>query len=192
MPRQLKIAAAAFTAILTTAAAHAQTDRPMAGHAHHAMAGAMPADTIPTMPGQDAFGAIQEVVRTLEADPTTDWSKVDIAALCEHLVDMSRVTLDAAVAASPVDGGASFAVTGEGRTRAAILRMVPAHAQAIDGLNGWAVKAEAMSDGVVLTVTSSDPRQAAKIRGLGFFGILTEGQHHQPHHLAMARGQLAP
>ena len=27
----------------------------------------------PTMPGQDAFGAIQEVVRILEADPNTDW-----------------------------------------------------------------------------------------------------------------------
>ena len=30
----------------------------------------------PTMPGQDAFGAIQEIVRILEADPKTDWSKV--------------------------------------------------------------------------------------------------------------------
>jgi hypothetical protein len=30
----------------------------------------------PTMPGQDAFGTIQEVVRILEADPATDWSKV--------------------------------------------------------------------------------------------------------------------
>ena len=34
-----------------------------------------PAATVqqPTLPGQDAFGAIQEVVRILDADPNTDW-----------------------------------------------------------------------------------------------------------------------
>ena len=46
--------------------------------------------------GQDAFGTIQEIVRILEADPTTDWSKVNIAALREHLIDMNEVTLHAA------------------------------------------------------------------------------------------------
>jgi hypothetical protein len=30
---------------------------------------------IPTMPGQDAFGAIQEILHILEADPNTDWSR---------------------------------------------------------------------------------------------------------------------
>jgi hypothetical protein len=35
---------------------------------------------VPTMPGQDAFGAVQEIVRILEADPKTDWSK-----RCRHL-----------------------------------------------------------------------------------------------------------
>ena len=47
------------------------------------------------MPGQDPFGAIQEIVRILEADPSTDWSKVNIAALREHLIDMNEVTLRA-------------------------------------------------------------------------------------------------
>src|SRR6516165_7172350 len=42
----------------------------------------------PVLAGQDAFGAIQEVVQILEADPTTDWSKVNIDALRQHLVDM--------------------------------------------------------------------------------------------------------
>lgn len=41
----------------------------------------------PTMPGQEAFGTIQEVVQILDADPTTDWSKVNIAALREHLIE---------------------------------------------------------------------------------------------------------
>ena len=34
--------------------------------------------TMPTMPGEDAFGAIQEIVRILETDTKTDWSKVDL------------------------------------------------------------------------------------------------------------------
>ena len=53
---------------------------------------------VPTMPGQDAFGTIQEIVQMLEADPATDWSKVNIAALREHLIDMNEVTLHAAAA----------------------------------------------------------------------------------------------
>src|SRR5437016_4569299 len=52
----------------------------------------------PTRPGQEAFGAILEVVQILEADPTTDWSRVNIAALREHLIDMSEVTLRAMAA----------------------------------------------------------------------------------------------
>ncbi len=96
---------------------------------HH---GAMPghrAGVQPTSPGQDAFGAIQEVVQILEADPSTDWSKVNISALREHLIDMNEVTLRAQVAEKTTGAGIEFTVTGEGRTRDAIKRM------AIDNLN---------------------------------------------------------
>ena len=48
--------------------------------------------TTPTMPGQDAFGAIQEIVQILDADPKTDWSKVDLDALRQHLIDMNEIT----------------------------------------------------------------------------------------------------
>ena len=51
--------------------------------------------TTPTLPGQDAFGALQEIVSILEADPHTDWSKVNLEALREHLIDMNEVTLRA-------------------------------------------------------------------------------------------------
>ena len=77
------------------------------------------------MPGQDAFGAIQEIVQILDADPKTDWSKVNLEALRQHLIDMNVVTLKADAAARPVDGGLEIAVTGSGRTLAAIQRMVP-------------------------------------------------------------------
>jgi len=145
----------------------------------------------PSLPGQDAFGAIQEVVRILEADPSTDWSKVNLEALRQHLIDMNEVTLHADAAATPVDGGLVIAVTGSGRTLAAIQRMVPAHAQEINGHDGWAVKTETLADGVRLTVTAADPKEAAHIRGLGFIGILASGSHHQRHHLAMAKGEFA-
>ena len=68
------------------------------------------------MPGQDAFGAIQEIVRILAADPTTDWSKVNLEALRQHLIDMNDVTLKADASAKPIKGGLEIAVTGTGRT----------------------------------------------------------------------------
>ena len=51
-------------------------------------------------------------------------------------------------------------VTGAGRTLAAIQRMVPARAQMIEGLNGWAAKAEKLPNGERLTVTAADPKEA--------------------------------
>ena len=49
--------------------------------------------------GQAAFAAIQEIVSVLLADPQTDWDKVNIEALRQHLIDMDNVTLRAKVAA---------------------------------------------------------------------------------------------
>lgn len=164
----------------------------LSAHRGHAMSGAAgaTAQAVPTMPGQDAFGAIQEIVRLLEADPATDWSKVDLEMLRQHLIDMNRVTLDAEAAATPVDGGIAVEVTGAGRTLAAIRRMIPAHAKEIDGKGGWTVQTSDLANGVRLTVTSADAREVAHIRGLGFIGILARGGHHQPHHLAMAKGGM--
>lgn len=143
----------------------------------------------PQLPGQDAFGAVQEIVRMLQADPATDWSKVDLAGLREHLIDMNEVTLKAGAAARPVDGGLDVAVTGSGRTLAAIQRMVTAHARELDKVPNWSAKTEPLADGVRLIVTSADAKETARIRGLGFIGLMASGAHHQPHHLAMAKGE---
>lgn len=159
-------------------------------HAMHAMHARQMESAVPVSSGQDAFGAIQEVVARLEADPATDWSKVNLEALRQHLIDMNEVTLNADAAATPVAGGLTIAITGSGRTLAAIQRMVPAHAQEIDGLNHWRVTTAALANGMTLTVTSDDPKEAQKIRGLGFIGILVTGSHHKPHHLAIARGEF--
>jgi hypothetical protein len=63
----------------------------------------------PTMPGEDAFGAIQEIVRILDADPNTDWSKVDLEVLRQHLIDMNEVTLRAE-GTCPLPVASNFAI----------------------------------------------------------------------------------
>jgi hypothetical protein len=158
---------------------------PMMGH--HAMM--MGQAQQPTMPGQAAFGTIQEVVQILEADPATDWSKVNIAALREHLIDMNEVTLRAVANQRLLDNGIEITVTGEGRTLEAIKRMVPAHAYEL-GQIGWNAATEELPNGVKLTVTTTDPKQVPKLKGLGFMGIMVLGAHHQPHHLMMAKGEF--
>jgi hypothetical protein len=144
----------------------------------------------PTHPGQEAFGAIQEIVRILEADPKTDWSKVNIGALREHLIDMDEVTLRARSSERPLDNGVEVTITGEGRTLAAIKRMVPAHTHELVAL-GWSATTDDLPNGVKLVVTTSDPRQVVKLKALGFMGLLVQGAHHQPHHLMMAKGAFA-
>lgn len=163
---------------------------------HHGMHGAMgphamgsPIGAQPTMAGEAAFGTIQEIVQILDADPSTDWSKVNIAALREHLIDMNEVTLRAAASERALDNGIEITITGADRTLAAIKRMVPAHAREL-GRIGWTAKTEELSDGVKLAVTTGDPRQVTKLKALGFMGVMVQGAHHQPHHLMMARGEL--
>ena len=148
----------------------------------------MPAGS-PSLPGHDAFGAIGEVVALLEADPATDWSKVDLEALRRHLIDMNEVTLNAEAVSKPIDGGVAIRITGSGRTLAAIQRIVPMHAAEIDRLNGWSAKASPLDDGALLTVTSNNPKEVQHIRGLGFAGLMVSGVHHQAHHLAVAKGE---
>lgn len=143
----------------------------------------------PTMPGQEAFGTIQEVVRILEADPKTDWSKVNISALREHLIDMDEVTMRAIAAERALDNGIEISVTGEGRTLDAIRRMVPAHVHELSQL-GWNARTDDLPNGVRLTVVSTDARQVTKLKALGFMGIMVQGSHHQQHHLMMAKNEF--
>ena len=146
----------------------------------------------PHMSGQAAFGAIAEVVWMLDADPKTDWSKVDLERLRQHLIDMNEVVLRAQVKQTPVPDGLVMDITGTGRTEQAIRAMVIPHATELDRMPSLAAKTEVILGGVRLTVTSKaagDEKAVARLRGLGFIGLLTVGAHHGPHHLAMARGE---
>jgi hypothetical protein len=177
-------AATVATVVVGTRLSRAQTAM---NHAHHMH---ISETAVPFMPGQDALGTIQEIVRILEDDPTTDWSKVNIAALREHLIDMNEVALRAVANERALDNGVEITVTGSGRTHDAIKRMVPAHVHELVAL-GWQAKVEELPDGVKLVVTTNNPQQAVKLKALGFMGIMVQGAHHQAHHLLMAKGEFS-
>lgn len=147
---------------------------------------------LPTEGGQSAFAAIAEIVKLLEADPTTDWSKVNLERLRLHLRDMDLVTLRSSVTATPVDGGATFVVRGTGDVVGAIKRLTGAHVSMVEMMGGpWITRTE-LPDGVRLVVTVRDAKDVAgvaRIRGLGFVGLMASGDHHQMHHLMLARGE---
>lgn len=63
------------------------------GMTMHTPANGLAASEIrPVQPGNGAFAAIQEIVDLPMADPKTGWSKVDIDALRQHLVEIDDVT----------------------------------------------------------------------------------------------------
>lgn len=155
---------------------------------HQSAMMAVSSNDLPTEAGQGAFATIAEIVAILTDDPATDWSKVDIEALRQHLIDMDNVTLRASVAVEEVVGGARFVATSaDPAVVGSIRRMVTAHAATMTGSGGWTMTAEDMAAGAALTVTGQD---ADRIRALGFLGVMTVGMHHQAHHLALAKGQM--
>ena len=170
---------------LATAPASAQSGMDHATHRATSATSAAPA-------GQDAYAAIAAVVAMLEGDSTTDWSKVNIEALRQHLLVMNDVTLGARTVQTPVAGGARMDVTGEGRVAESIRAMLRAHAPELERMSVYRATVEDIPRGARLTVTAADARDAktvAKIRGLGFMGLLTLGAHHAQHHVALARGE---
>ena len=200
----LTVAALWLPAILsaqgTGSPAHNATDCPaMAAVADHAnmdhaaiMAGCVP---LPKLPGQAAYGSISEVVRMLEADSNTDWSRVNIEALRQHLIDMDDVVMHAAVKQHNVPSGMEAVVTGTGRTAGAITRMLASHTMMLDKSAEYHATTAPVPGGLRFTVTAKTPADSvtvARIRGLGFAGLLTEGDHHAAHHMALARGAASP
>lgn len=172
------------------------------GHAHgggmtHEMGGGMSHDIGGSMPaegGQSAFAAIAEIVKLLESDPKTDWSKVNLEALRQHLIDMDAVALRSRVTATTVPGGARWVVSGTGPTLGAIKRMTAAHTSMMTEDSSIVIARREQADGVTLTVTARDPKnevRAGKIRALGFIGFMAAGSHHQHHHLMIASGTMA-
>lgn len=142
---------------------------------------------MPSESGQSAFAAIQEMVGILEADPATDWSKVNIEGLRQHLIDMDNVTLRAQVRNETTPDGMTFIISGEGSVRDSVQRMVIAHATTMNGVGNWAITGNLTETGANLMVNVPESDRE-KLAGLGFIGVMTEGMHHQTHHFMIASG----
>ncbi len=138
-------------------------------------------------PGQGAFAAIAEAIAALDADPNTDWSKVNIRALRDHLRDMDLVTIWSQSSAKDIPGGQVFTVTGNADVAPSIQRMLSAHARVMNGVDGWHYTAENIEGGARLSVTVPEA-DLTRLKALGFYGILASGMHHQPHHWMIASG----
>jgi len=179
---------ASFVAVAATplAAQHANH----ANHAGHGMS-EPGASELPSEPGDGSFAAIIEIVAMLSADPDTDWTRVDIDGLREHLVDMNQLVIGASVRSEPLPEGLRMRIGTSGRPGKAASRMVPAHAPFLVAETGW--QSEVARDGneIVWTVTAADAGDVARIQALGFFGLMATGDHHRMHHLSMARGEAA-
>ncbi|HYW32282.1 MAG TPA: hypothetical protein VE869_12295 [Gemmatimonas sp.] len=175
---------------LLAAPLHAQPGRMVHAPDHERPSAAARA----TQGGQAAFAAMQEIVKLLESDSTTDWTKVNLEALRQHLIDMDAVTMRARVKQSTVAGGLTMDVTGDAAVAASALRMLTAHAPMLESTSAWRATATAIQGGVRFTVVAKNPGDAAdvaRIRGLGMIGLLSWGDHHTAHHLMIAKGATA-
>lgn len=176
----LGIAAASFAG----GYAYAQQD----GHDGHGRTNS----SMPQEAGQSAFAAIAEIVQILDADADVDWSKVNIAQLREHLVDMNSLTLGAEVTVETMGDSFHFNVSGsDAKTIRALQNMVPAHSKELDKMSEWSAKGEMTATGAILKITPTQTNSVVKIQALGFFGLMATGAHHQPHHLGMAAGTIS-
>jgi hypothetical protein len=145
---------------------------------------------LPTKSGQSAFAAIHEIVEMLEADPDTDWSKVNIDALRDHLIDMNNVTLYAKITYEPTVNGEHIRVSGKGEVRDSIQRMVMMHAAMAGDTKDWHMTAARAPDGADVNVTATSPLGLKKLKALGLMGMMAEGMHHARHHMMLARGSM--
>ena len=145
-----------------------------------------------TMPGNEIFGTIQEVVHTLEADSDTDWSKVSLEALRQHLLDMKAFTEEVSVESQQnIENGIVIQVKPETeRAVGALKRLFKMHPAMLKEEKGWEMIPKQNKNGWTITVTTKDKSEIEKIRALGYIGLLAEGAHHQFHHWMIATGQI--
>lgn len=154
---------------------------------HHSMRTPSPL----TAAGNDAFWTIQEAIQKLDANPHTDWSKVNLEALRQHLVDMQNFTLHVEVLSqTPITQGMKAVVRPTtARSEMSLERVFAAHPAQLKQETGWDMYVIKQGDVFVLTVTTSNSAEVDRLRGLGYIGVMALGAHHQVHHWGMVQGE---
>ena len=142
----------------------------------------------PAEPGQGAFAALAEIAVILRSDPQTDWSKVNLSRLRDHLSDMNDLVFKTTFTTHALDNGIRITVDLTAEGNAAAGRMVPAHAPVLGGETGWSSVVE--TNGTRMSWEVTDDHDGDQIKALGFFGLMATGDHHRAHHLAIARGGM--
>ncbi|MFP4622528.1 MAG: hypothetical protein ACLFM7_14565 [Bacteroidales bacterium] len=145
-----------------------------------------------TMPGNEVFGTIQEVVQKLEADPDTDWSEVDLEALRQHLLDMKAFTEEVEVLSKkPVENGVKIQVRPKSKQAVgALKRLFSMHPAMLKKEKGWEMKTQKQGKQWTIICTTDEQTEVDRIRALGYIGLLAEGAHHQRHHWMIATGEM--
>jgi len=95
-----------------------------------------------TEAGNDAFGTIQEVIAKLNNNPNTDWEKVNLEALRQHLLDMNDMTLNVEVISQkPIRNGMKAIVRPTtARAALALERVFKANPTQLKREAGWTIK----------------------------------------------------
>ncbi|MBE8189645.1 MAG: hypothetical protein HAW58_01990 [Candidatus Thioglobus sp.] len=142
-----------------------------------------------TEAGTDAFATLQEAIRALEADPKTNWNKVNLEALRLHLLEMNDMVLNVKVRQNHISKGFAAIVTPTtDRALQSLKKVFSAHPAQMKKESGWDMKVSNNSGVFTLKITTENASEVAKIRGLGYIGVMAYGGHHQPHHWAIASG----
>ena len=148
-----------------------------------------PTQVVLTESGTDPFATLQEVITALESNANTNWEKVNIEALRLHLVEMQDMTINVDVKQQHIDNGFQAMVTPTtNRAIKSLTRVLSGHPTQIKAETGWDMQVSNNNDVFTLTVVSKKAHEVAKIRGLGYIGVMAYGNHHQSHHWAMASG----
>jgi hypothetical protein len=165
---------------------HNQHGSQSSAHHHH-----MITSTPLTAAGNYAFLTIQEAIEELDADPNTDWTKVNMEALREHLVDMQNFTINVDVLSQKQVKNGMVAVVRptSKKSEQSLERAFAAHPMQLKKELGWDMLVEKKDDLFTVTVTTDKPAEVAKIRGLGYIGAMAMGAHHQLHHWSMVKGE---
>ncbi|ADE14512.1 hypothetical protein Nhal_1361 [Nitrosococcus halophilus Nc 4] len=146
-----------------------------------------------TEPGNAIFAAIKEAIAQLEADPKTNWSQVDLEAFRRHLVDMYHFMTNVEVIAqtSTAEGVHIKVRPLSAPAQETLARVLApgAHPAVLKQETGWNM-AVAQENGIYgLTITTDNPQEVDKIRGLGYAGLMAYGEHHLPHHWFITQGK---
>jgi len=182
--KKLSLSMMMFVPIASAHMHHANMD-------HAAMMGRNTATTqvVLTESGTDPFATMQEAIAALEDNPETNWEKVNIEALRLHLVEMQDMTINVEVTQQSINNGFIAVVTPTTpRAVKSLKKVLSGHPIQMKAETGWDMQVSNNNGVFTLTVTTKKLKDVAKIRGLGYIGVMAYGNHHQPHHWAMASG----